>query len=245
MDGDFRYKEVLADDFDVSEIKNMDVIDNKLYLISVKDNPFDYEVYDKALNEETGYLDFGEKTYSIDLSTKEIEELGIKNVICQSYSNDNLFYYTCRNGHYSLDIYDRETETLKAIKNMDEVGYIYSFAVIGEEMIYMSYDNTSLAKINLNTGDTLFEPGMIYIIRNSDFEIYKGSLIVLNRDNMSIIRCGGNTGSAVNEKLAQFKGEKLVIGAFSPSYLDINTGRSPPNAAYLLPYMIIPCMTRI
>ena len=224
MDSDFRFKEVLVDNFKISEIKNMDVVDNKLYLIVVENNPYDLNEQENAFNEENGYYDFGEKVYSIDLSTKKLEDLGFKNVICQSYSNGTLYYYTCRDGHYSLDIYDRETKTLKAVKNMDETGYIYSFAIIGEEMIYVDYVNTKLVKLDLNSGNTLFEPGVIYILRNSDFEVYKGSLIVLNRDNMSIIRCGGNPGlTHVDEKLAQFQGESLVIGDISSRYLPINT----------------------
>lgn len=213
MDANFNFKEVLADNFEISEIKNMDVVDNKLYLIALENDPYNPYEQQNALNEENGYYDFGEKVYSIDLASKKLEELGVQNVIAQSYSNDTLYYYTCRDGHYSLDVYDRETKTIKAVRNMDEVGYIYTFAIIGEEMIYIDYVNTKLVKLNLNSGKTLFEPGVIYILRNSDFEVYKGSLIILNRDDMSIIRCGGNPGlTHVNERLAQFQGESLVIG---------------------------------
>lgn len=213
MDANFNFKEVLADNFEISEIKNMDVVDNKLYLIALENDPYNPYEQQNALNEENGYYDFGEKVYSIDLASKKLEELGVQNVIAQSYSNDTLYYYTCRDGHYSLDVYDRETKTIKAVRNMDEVGYIYTFAIIGEEMIYIDYVNTKLVNLNLNSGKTLFEPGAIYILRNSDFEVYKGSLIILNRDDMSIIRCGGNPGlTHVNERLAQFQGESLVIG---------------------------------
>lgn len=222
MDENFNFKEVLTDKIEAFDIKNMDVVDNKLYLIATEKNQYDPETYYAALDEETGYFNFDEKVYSIDLSTKEVEELGIQNVICQSYSNGTLYFYTCRNGHYSLDIYDRETKTLKAVKNMDEVGYIYSFAIIGEEMIYKDFTYSRLNKMNLNSGDTLIEPGTVYIMKNSDFKVYKGSLIILNRDDMSIIRCGGNTGSMpANEKLAQFNGEKIVIG--DTIYTSINT----------------------
>lgn len=223
MDADFNFKEVLADNFEVSEIKNMDVVDNKLYLIAVKENPYDYDEQENAFDEETGYYDFGEKVYSIDLSTKEIEDLGIRNVICQSYSNGTLYYYTCRDGHYSLDIYDRETKTLNAVKNMDETGYIFSFAIIGEDMVYIIPEESKLTRLNLNTGNVLFEPGITYILRNSDFEVYKGSLIILNRADMSISRCGGNTGASKSEKLAQFNGESLVIGTFTSRNVPINT----------------------
>lgn len=223
MDENFNFKEVLADNFETFEIKNMDVVDNKLYLIATKKDPYDEDTYYAALDEKTGYLNFDEKVYSIDLSTKEIEELGIRNVICQSYSNDTLYFYTCRDGHYSLDIYDRETKTLKAVKNTDEVGYIYSFAIIGEEMMYIRPGDFALSKINLNSGETLLEPDMVFIVKNSDFEVYKGSLIILNRNDMSIIRRGGNTGSiSANEKLAQFNGENIVIGD-TTIYTSINT----------------------
>ncbi len=43
MDEKFEYRDVLADNFTAFEIKNMDIVDNKLYLITVSKDPFSLE----------------------------------------------------------------------------------------------------------------------------------------------------------------------------------------------------------
>lgn len=213
MDNGFNFKEVLADDLDVYEVKNMDVVDNKLYLTAIQEDISELYGQEGAADEKTGYTDLGETVYSIDLTTKETVNLGFKNVICQSFSDNTLYYYSCRGGHYSLDIYDREANALKAVKNTDGIGYISAFAVLGEEIWYISPEcYGQLKKTNLNSGETASEAGEFFVGRNSDFEVYKGSLICLNRANTSIVRCGA---APINEKLTQTENDKLVIGYFS------------------------------
>ena len=168
-------------------------------------------------------MDFGEKAYSIDLSDKKLEDLGIRNVVCQSYSNDTLYYYTCRDGHYSLNIYDRGTKTLKTIRNTDDVGYIYSFAVIGGDFLYYNPSAGVLKKLDLNTGSQTAEAGSMFIIRNSQFEVYKGALIYLN--NNTINRYGGNAPEELpSGNIAKYSGENLVIGYSSAYDAPLKTG---------------------
>lgn len=209
MDEGFGFKGVLASGLEAFEIKNMDVVDNRLYLIAVTKGIMSDDI---IFDPKEGYADFGEKVYTVDLSTGELKDIELANVICQSYSNDALFYYACRDGQYSLNVFDREANALKTVKNIDNIGYIYSFAVIGDEMIYLSAEDSRLSKLNLNSGKDTTEAERVLILRNSDFEVYKNSLIYLNRTDMSIVRCGKNGGTATaDEKLAQFNGEELVI----------------------------------
>ena len=213
MDKDFTLKETLADVPEAFEISAMNIIDNALYFVMRQKNPF---VAENILpDEETGYINYGECAFSVDLSTKELKQLNIPNVICQSYSDDTLYYYRCQNGHYSLDLYDRDKGVLKTIMNMDDIGYVNSFAIIGSEMLYITGERSTMFKRDLNTGADAAEPGVVYIIRNSDFEVYKNSLIYLNRDNWSIQRCGGNPASpSGSNRASQFEGENLVISGW-------------------------------
>lgn len=225
MDEEFNLKETLAEELEAADLRNMIVIDNKLYLLAAEKNPFDPTIQVEVEDPETGYMNFDEKAYSIDLSTKELENLGIQNVICQSYSNDTLYYFTCRDGHYSLDVYDRETGTLKAVRNMDDVGYTIAFAVIGEEFLYYSVNSAGLRKLNLNTGALTAEAGSIFIIRNSQFQVYRDALIYLDINGMTINKYG--TG-AVDElplgSIAKYNGESLVIGYNSAYNAPVQTG---------------------
>ena len=223
MDAEFDPMEILAEDFDPEDLRSMDIVDNKLYLIAVEKDPFLLENQADGLNSDTGYTDFGEKAYSIDLSTKKLEDLGIQNVICQSYSNGTLYYYTCRDGHYSLDVFDRASKTLKSVRNMDDMGYIYSFAVIGGEFLYCNPSAGVLKKLDLNTGSQTAEAGSMFIIRNSQFEVYKGALIYLN--NNTINRYGGNASEELpTGNIAQYNGESLVIGYQSAYDAPLQTG---------------------
>ncbi len=225
MDENFQFSEVLAENVDAAEIKNMDIADDKLYYLTVPKDSLSEDNIEAALDEKTGYMDFGEKAYCVDLNTKEKKDLGIENVICQSYSNDTLFYYTCRGGRYSLDIYDRGSGSLKSAKSMDDVGYIYSFAVIGENMYFINGERLSLAEKNLNTGSITVEQGETFILRNSDFEVYKDRLIYLDRSSASILLCGGSSGTAgIDSGLAPYSGTKLVMHYFNPRDLPIRSG---------------------
>lgn len=224
MDGDFAFKEVLVDGLEANEISAMNIVDNALYFVAPEKDVFNYDVQLEVLDEDTGYLDFGERAYSVDLATKKLKRLDIPNVICQSYSGDTLYYYCCRNGHYSLDLYDRAEGVLKTVMNMDEVGYIHSFAVIGSELLYIDNKREVIVRRDLNTGAETTEPGMVNIIRNSDFEVYKNTLIYLDRVEWSIRRFDGNPNAAVgNDRTAQFEGERLVIGGWNAYNFDLNT----------------------
>lgn len=225
MDEEFNFKEVLADIFETADLRSMDIADNKLYLIASEENPFDPNIQVNAQDSETGYMDFGERAYSISLSEKKKENLGIQNVICQSYSNDTLYYYTCRDGHYSLDVYDRGTKTLKSVRNMDDVGYIYSFAVIGAEFLYYNPSAGVLKKLDLNTGSQTAEAGSVFIIRNSQFEVYKDAFIYLNINEMTISKYGAGAANGLPlGNIAKYNGESLVIGYQSAYDAPLQTG---------------------
>lgn len=225
MDEEFNFKEALAENVEAEDIRDMIIIDNKLYLLLAEKNPFDPAIQVEVEDPETGYRNFDEKAYAIDLSSKKIEDLGVQNVIAQSYSNGTLYYFTCRDGHYSLDVYDRETGTLKAVRNMDDVGYTIAFAVIGEEFLYYSPYTAVLKKLNLNTGSLTAEAGTIFIVRGSQFSVYKEALIYLDITGMTINKYGvGANGELPQGNIAKYNGESLVIGCNSAYYAPVQTG---------------------
>ncbi|MDE6733249.1 MAG: hypothetical protein K2J77_10280 [Oscillospiraceae bacterium] len=225
MDEEFNLKETLAEGLDAADIRDMIIIDNKLYLLAAEKNPFDPTVQVEVKDPETGYMNFDEKAYSIDLASKKLEDLGVQNVICQSYSNGTLYYFTCRDGHYSLDVFDREAKTLKAVRNMDDVGYTIAFAVIGGEFLYYNPSAGVLKKLELNTGALTAEAGSVFIIRNSQFEVYKDALIYLNINGMTISKYGSGAGSELpTGNIAKYNGESLVIGYQSAYEAPLQTG---------------------
>ncbi len=225
MDEEFNFKDALAENFEAADIRDMTIIGNKLYLLAAEKNPFDAAVQVEAEDPETGYRNFDERAYAIDLTSKKIEDLGVQNVICQSYSNDTLYYYTCRDGHYSLDVFDRETKTLKAVRNMDDVGYTIAFAVIGEEFLYYSVSAAGIRKLDLNTGSLTAEAGTMFIIRGSQFSVYKEALIYLDLTGMTINKYGVSAnGELPQGNIAKYNGKSLVIGEVSAYYASIQTG---------------------
>lgn len=225
MDEEFNLKETLVEDIEIADLRNIIIIDNKLWLLAAEKNPYDPAVQVEVEDPETGYMNFDEKAYAIDLASKKLEDLGIQNVIAESCSNDTLYYYTCRDGHYSLDIYDRASKTLKAVRNMDDVGYIYSFAVIGSEMLYYNPSLAVLKKLDLNTGAVTAEAGNIFIIRNSHFQVYKDALIYLDISSASISKYDAVSAEPVTGSIAKYNGEKLVIGYNSAYYAPVKTGK--------------------
>lgn len=225
MDEEFNFKETLVEDIEVEDIRNMIIIDNKLYLLAALKQPYDINVQLEVEDPETGYMNFDERAYAIDPASKKLEDLGIQNVIAESYSNDTLYYYTCRDGHYSLDIYDRASKTLKAVRNMDDVGYTIAFAVIGEEFLYYSVNGAGIRKLNLNTGDLTAEAGTIFIIRNSQFAVYKDALVYLDISTASINKYGAVSADDLpTGNIAKYNGESLVIGEVSAYYASVKTG---------------------
>lgn len=108
---------------------------------------------------------------------------------------------------------------------MDDVGYIYSFAVIDSEMLYYNPSMAVLKKLDLNTGAMTAEAGTIFIIRNSQFAVYKDALIYLDISTASINKYGAvSAGDLPTGNIAKYNGESLVIGYNSAYYAPVQTG---------------------
>ncbi len=234
MNMDFEKKQVLADKFEAYEIKNMDIVGNKLFILAVMKNPYTEDfMFDPG-----EYCDFGEEVWCLDLDTKQMTKLDISNVICQSCSNGTLYFYSCRDDQYTLDIYDPETNKLKTVRDMDDVGYIYTFAIIGNDMYYCNTINGNImTKIELNTGKITSDPDEFTVYRNSDFEVYNNELVTLNRITTTISQVGKlelDNDSAEPEqedastlKLKEFSGETLTLGDLDSRaiYTVVNSGK--------------------
>ena len=217
MDEDFQYVSVLASIPEAADIGNMDVVDDRLYFMAItKDITSGNFIFDP----NDGNSDLGEKAFRVDLSTGELEKLDIENVICQSCSDGTLFFCARRGGQYLLNVLDRGT--LKTVKLLENIGYIYSFAVIGDEMIYTSAENNCINRLNLNSGEILSETDEAAVLKGSDFEVYKNGLIFLNRADNTVKKLGNNETGSDNKELP-FYGEALVLGNFSSNGTVIDT----------------------
>lgn len=221
---DFELQEVLQENWDVFEIKHMAVKENSLYLLSVSENPY---ASNPSLDETSGYMDFGEEVFAIDLGTKKSRKLPIEHAICQYLAEDgNLYYYTYENNSYTLQKYDISYEKLRRISKMDDVGYIYSFVLIGDEFIYAGLDSMDITIKNINTDLITSKAENIYIMRGMDFQGYKGSMIYLNREDATIDAYFPQRPKTSEEGMEQeFYGEELVLGTASAYYIPVKMNK--------------------
>lgn len=220
MDENFDYISTVSEEPQAFEIKSMDIIDGRLYYIICTKNQYDLDVQLEALDEKTGYMDFGEAAYSLDTKSGEKKTLDIKNVICQSVSGGKLYYYTHGSGGYCLNEYNRENERLDLLRSVQDTGYVSCFALCGEKLYFMRQGDSAISEMDMKTGSILYIFGDTSAIKSSDFKVYKSEPIVLNREDMSIRGLKGI--QRTDSGLLEYSGESLVIGYYSKFYFPID-----------------------
>ncbi len=218
LNADFETEQYLIEDFPLFEIKHMAVKDGVLYMLYVEENPYEKE-QPAEMDEETEYIDFGEKVCALTLESGERKELPIKNAICQYLSEEgNLYYYTCEDDVYELKQYDPLQNKLLNVKTMDDVGYIYSFIIAEDNFIYSGIQYDDICIKNLTTGMITNQALKVHIVRGMDLQHYKGNLIYMNRYAEGEIKClylGKDAAIASDKTELVHRGESLVIGITS------------------------------
>ena len=199
-------------ELDVFEIKGIDVIGDNIYITSVKDNPYNNNIIDN----ENGYMDFGEKVYKINVESGNFEELNIKNPICQFYDGNTMYYYTCYNNTYELVQYCISDKTTTVISEMNDVGYIVSFIIYNNKFIYSLPGENNLNLKNLETGRISSYANNSYALKGTDLKLYKGNIVFLNRNNMHIEKIYlGNDYDSEDGDEKRFLGTELVIEGYA------------------------------
>lgn len=212
LDEKFDYLSDLAE-FEAFEIKGMDIVGDFLYVLSIGEDPYDRE---DIAEEKNGYLDLGEKAYRININSGNIEEINVRNPICQFYDGNSLYYYTCENEKYEVKKFDNDNATFRTVFGADDIGSITSFVLLGDKFIYSlpTFDNLYIK--NLGSGLITSCANGSYCLNGMDMRLYKGNPVFLNRNIMQVEKLV--LGKAPNaENSMKFAGEELVIYGYDQS----------------------------
>lgn len=149
LNKDFVVMDILVSNLNIFEIKNIVKVDQSLYFLVVENSPYDVEPVFSADN--SGYIDFGEKLYEINLEKRLMKEIEISNPICISSFEDGLQIYVYQQEEYKLLHYDNKSGELRTLNNMDDIGYLFAFAYWGNWIYYSGDSCPGLWKINMIT----------------------------------------------------------------------------------------------
>lgn len=221
MDNSFSYVSTVTKEPEAFEIRGMDVIDGSLYYIYCTKNTYDPNVQLEVLEESTGYCDFGEAAYCVDIGSGEKSPLEIEKPICQYASGGKLYYYTFSGESYYLNEYDRENNRLVSLYTDRDMSYISGFAVHSDTLYYIKWGDSVISKKDMKSGDAFYIPLDIVVCKGSDFKSYKSEPIILNRADMSIRKL--SEAKYAESESFKFSGESLVIGYFYKYSMPIDT----------------------
>lgn len=224
LNADFETEEYLIEDFYLFEIKHMAIKDDILYMLYVEENPYEKK-QEPEMDEETGYINYGEKVCAFSLESGELESLPINNVICQYMSDKGtLYYYTYEENSYHLKRYDPIQKKVLEVREMNDVGYIYSFIIAEDNFIYSGIEFDDIGTLNLTTGLKTTRALKVHIVRGMDFQQHKGNLICMNRyvGQIECLYLGSDVPITSEKTELVHRGENLVIGLGAPDMLPIN-----------------------
>ncbi|MBR5177422.1 MAG: hypothetical protein IKW90_01320 [Lachnospiraceae bacterium] len=182
----FEYVKTVIDGFDPFEVKKIIAIDNKLYVLVVFQNPF--EMQENAyIDNPDEYVDYGEKLLKISLEDGKKEYLDINNIITMCESDSRYIYlYSYRNDSYRIEVYDTVSEKIVYSIETEELGYIFSIAVSGEDIFYVSNTSNGLCRYNIKTKETRCLIQGVIVAGQCDFDIHGRYLIVEDRSDWTI-----------------------------------------------------------
>ena len=212
----FEYIKTLLDDFHPFEVKEMIIKGDELYALTVSQNPF--EMDDDTYTEESdGYVDYGEELLKISLTGGEYKSTDIKNIITMCDSTDSYIYlYTHRNDTYNVEVYDTESEKAVCSVSTEDIGYVFSMAVSGEDIFYVSYNSAGLCRYNIRSGAKRSLIPEFIVANQSDFDISGRYLTVLNRIDWTVSTLDSVSGEISNGEIISVDEEpdkSVLIGA--------------------------------
>ncbi len=215
----FNLIRVLVNDFYPFEVSEMFVKNKHLYVLCVSDNPYEGDEDAVHIDPEDDYRDYGEKLYSISLIDCKKTEVETDGLISMCDSESQYFYlYVYRNHTYYIDVFDSEKNMVVYSLETNDMGYVFSFAVIGKKVYYYSNGATGLCSKDLTNGMVAIEVSGYFSLMQSDFDVHGQYLVFLNRNTSEIsvldtetgdISSGKGTVRKTNEK------SDLIIGCMS------------------------------
>ena len=224
MNTDFKLMKVLLSDFSPFEIKDMVICEDMLYALVVDDNP--YEKGDEVKFEEDEYADYGERLLKINSSDGKMSDTGMTGIItiCGS-ETDYLYLYTHRKSGYWLDVYDTPKNVIVYSVKMNEPGYVFSMALIGTKLYYVSSNSSGLCSLEITTGKIDTEIGDALTLAQHDFDVHGNCITFLRRNDKEIQTIDTVTGILASvEDVIQKKNSEcdVVIGLTSITDLPLS-----------------------
>lgn len=210
---------VLMNDFYPFEVKEMEKVGDWLLILYVSDNPYESGM-EHAEPQKDGYVDYGETLLCVNRLTGEIRQSKLKGIIGLKYEGgEHAYLYSHRGKDYTLDIYEPSSDKVLHSLECNDVGYLFSFAVLGKKLYYFGISNEGICSMDLETGAIQLEIPKIITFLQSDFDVEGNCLIYLNRKGMEICALNAASGeiskggysAAVNNQNCD-----LVVGMVGP-----------------------------
>jgi len=163
-------------DFPIAEVRSFTVSGDYAYILVVPE--FKEFVYERT---EDMFVSYGEKLYAIKLNSGEsIEIKNIENPITMYSGRDGMLYvYSYSGNQYQLLNYDIGKKKVVHVADMDDVGFIFSFAYENDTFIYTTYRNVQAKRLKDNLIYTIDDT--ITTIFGNTFTYHKGNLIFLEQ----------------------------------------------------------------
>ena len=211
---DFTTKRKVTDLQECFEIREMFCKDGQLFILYIEDNPY-LPGNEPQIDEYNHYFDFGERFCRVDLDTGKVSDYKIDGLISVFFSETGVLYaYSYNEGHYQLTMFSLMDGSQETITETDEVGYLFSFAIVGNQMVYYGLEKPGLRRLDLDNHHITTELVDFDSGRQSDLNVIGEEVIYLNRNEMKIasLHIGGD--------LSVFEDPNgIVIGCIGSGYI--------------------------
>ena len=222
----FNLKRVVLNDFHPFEVSEMVVRDDSIFVFCIMDNPYEGDGIDIYSEPEDGYHDYGEKLYKVSIADGSSTEIAEEGLISMFGPQEGYIYlYVYKDGSYFVNVYDPKSgNTVYSIETND-IGYVFSFAVIGKKIYYFSNGSTGLCSKDLENGVVELEINGYFSLVQSDFDVHGKYLVLLNRSTKEVIVLDTETGeiSSGTETVRKTNDKSdVIVGAVSLPF-DVGT----------------------
>ena len=226
LDREFNITGTVAENIHLFYIKSSYVHNGKLWFNAVTKFPAqDEEERQRELQEmlDNGtfgdYHNNGETMFIVDLKDNSVRKADIPNLICDFCDGENIYCYTCRDSRYELCRLD-ENGSIVAKTELKDTGYIRSFIIRGNDLLYSTNESLFFTTKDLITGLVTTKEEDICAHDSGDIQMYKGNLICNDRMNRCIIAYGQEKNEPVTAEL-KHAGETLVLGQIQSEMISL------------------------
>ena len=168
----------IGDEIIPTEIKNIVVTSDTLYALLILPREDEHTHGQELHVNADGYMDFEEQLFAINIKTGKMTNTGIDHIIAiYAGSNNTLYYYAYIDDRYGLYSYVKGKST--QVSEMNEVGYLATFAYENDEFVYLSASNPSIWSRNMSNGQARIIYDNFYILTAGDMQHYAGNIVLM------------------------------------------------------------------